>query len=300
MPGCCATRLTRSCPTSSSRRGAWPISSAGSGEAALAQAQEICLQLSALRTEVELRDQEWRAAQLAAGAAITAVLEQITVNTRLEATDPNGQPIDGVTLDVDYWSEGALGELRDRAAALADRVADRDDPPALAELRAILERDAPQLDEQLTAIVGQAGARQFASQVRVNLAELVVSTLEDSTGFVWADDQATYAGEDPRRAFYSKLVHADDSEIVVEVSPDETGGSCVLRILSYDAGVPDEEERVRRVHAIVASLKDSGLQVGDPAAEAARPDPALADLDRVRRQVPAPRLAAAPAERGRG
>lgn len=260
--------------------------SAGLGEAALAQAQDLYLQLSALRAEVEFRHQEWQAARIAASTAVTALLEQIRVNSSLEVTGTDGKLIDGVTLDVDYWSEGELTELRARATAIADRVGGPADPVDLAELRTIVQRDAPQLDEQLTAIVGRAGARQFSSQVRVNLAELVVTTLEDTTGFVWEQGQATYAGQDPRRAFYSKLVHPDDSEIVVEVSPDEAGESCVLRILSFDSGTPDEEERVRRVHAIAAGLRNRGLQVGDPAAEADLPDPAFADFDGLRQAVP--------------
>jgi|GEM_PF-3277732 len=259
---------------------------AGLGEAALAQAQELYLQLSALRAEVEFRHQEWQAARIAANTAVTALLEQIRVNSTLEVAGTDGKLIDGVTLDVDFWSEGELAELETRVAALAELVAAQADPPDLAELRTIVQRDAPQLDEQLTAIVGRAGARQFASQVRVNLAELVVATLENTTGFVWEQGQATYAGEDPRRAFYSKLIHPDDSEIVVEVSPDEAGESCVLRILSFDSGIPDEEERVRRVHAIASDLRSSGLKVSDPAAEAELPDPALTDFDGLRQRVP--------------
>lgn len=259
----------------------------GLGETALAQAQEIYMQLAELRTEVELRYQEWQAAQVAASAAVTALVEQIKINSSLEVTGTDGKLMDGVTLDVDFWSEGELAELRARVDQLSSRVTDEADPPDLPELRVIVQREVPQLDEQLTAIVGRAGARQFASQVRVNLAETVVTTLERTTGYAWEPGQATYAGEDPRRAFFSKLVAPDDSEIVVEVAPDEDGESCVLRILSFDAGEPNEEARVERVHAIAASLRDQGLKVGDPAAEADLPDPALKDFDRLRQPVQA-------------
>jgi hypothetical protein len=262
---------------------------AGAAEAALGQGQELCLRLDELRAEVEMRDQEWRGAQVAAAAATTLLLEQIRLNTTLAVTDAHGEPIDGVTLDVDYWSEGELAELRAQAEVLAGRAAAQDDPATLAKLRAIIEQDAPELDGRLTKIVGQAGARQFASQVRVNLAELVVGTLEDTTGYVWEEGQATYAAEDPRRAFYSKLRHLDSSEIVVEVAPGEDGQSCVLRLLSFDTGTPDEEERVRRAHVIADRLRGEGLEVGGPAAEQAEPDPALADLDGLRLRVSEPR-----------
>ena len=261
--------------------------SQGRGEAALAQAQEIYLQLSELRAEVELRDQEWQAARLVAGEAVTLLQEQINVNTTPDAVDENGEKIDGYQLDVNFWSEGELAKLSQTVAGLAARLNDTASPPSVAELREITDQAArgAELDEKLTGIVAVAHARQIASQVRANLAELVVSTLEESAGYTWEEGQAIYAGGDQRRAFYSKLRHLDDSEIVVEVAPDETGKSCTLRILSYDAGLPDEEERVRRAHAVADSLRAHGLQAGLPAADMEQADPRLTDFDALRRQA---------------
>jgi hypothetical protein len=261
--------------------------SQGRGEAALAQAQEIYLQLSELRAEVELRDQEWQAARLMAGRAVTLLQQQISVNTTPDAVDENGEKIDGYQLNVDFWSEGQLAELSQAAAELAARLTDMGRPPSVAELREITGRAAQggELDEKLTGIVSVAQARQIASQVRANLAELVVNTLEETAGYSWEEGQAIYAGSDERRAFYSKLRHLDDSEIVVEVTPDETGKSCTLRILSYDVGLPDEEERVRRAHAVADSLRAHGLQAGLPAADMEQPDPRLTDFDALRKQA---------------
>lgn len=254
----------------------------GFGESALSQAQDIFMNLDDLRAEVELRDQEWQVAHVAASSAVTVLTEQIRLNTSPDVIDEDGSPIEGAALDVDFWSEGQLAELRAEAAALADRVAAEDDPPTQADLRQIVEKDIPELDARLTEVVACAQARLWASQVRVNLAELVVTTLEETTGYSWEEGQAIYAHDDQRRAFYSKLRHADDSEIVVEVSPDENGQSCVLRILSYDKDTPDEEERVRRAHAVVASLREQGLEVGVPTAERDEPDIGLTDFERLR------------------
>lgn len=251
----------------------------GLGEAALAQTQELYLSLGELRADVELRDAEWRAAHLAALSAVTALVEQVRYSAVMQVSDEET----GVTaeLDVDFWSEGELAALETEARALEDRVNEDAAPLTAAELRAVAERDVAALDRRLTEIVTKARTRQWASQIRVNLAEMVVDALEETTGYTWQGD-ATYAGEDQRGAFYSKLRHPDDSEIVVEVAPDETGDSCVLRILSFESGTPDESERVRRVHAIADSLRERGLQTGTPAADPAPPDRALTDFDRLR------------------
>jgi hypothetical protein len=267
----------------------------GFGESALSQAQTLFMDLGDLRAEVELRDQEWQVAQVAASSAITVLQEQIRLSTRPEVIGEDGSPVEGATLDVDFWSEGELADLRVAAEALAGRVTAEDNPPTLADLRQMTDRDVPELDGRLTEIVARAQARLWASQVRANLAELVVTTLEESTGYSWEEGQALYASGDQRRAFYSKLRHLDDSEIVVEVAPDEDGKSCVLRILSYDRGLPDEEERVRRAHAVVDRLREQGLEVGVPTAEAEAPDPGLTDFDRLRQPVKQERRATATA-----
>ncbi|HEX3965063.1 MAG TPA: hypothetical protein VHZ03_51880 [Trebonia sp.] len=264
----------------------------GLGEAALVQAQDAYLQLSELRAEVELRHTEWQAARLDAGNAVTLLEQQISLSANPDAVDENGEKIEGYTLDVDFWSEGELSRLREAATGLATRLADEGNPPSAAELRQIAGQAGGELDERLTSILVTAQARQVASQARANLAELVVTTLEETAGYTWEEGHAIYAEDDQRRAFYAKLHHLDDSEIVVEVSPDESGESCTLRILSYDAGLPDEEERVRRAHAVHDSLRAHGLQAGLPAADMEYPDPQLADFDSLRAPTPASRVRA--------
>ena len=59
-----------------------------------------------------------------------------------------------------------------------------------------------------------------------------------------------------------------------------------------DKGVPDEEERVRRAHAVVDSLRAQGLEVGAPTAEREEPDPRLTDFDRLRQPARQARQAA--------
>jgi hypothetical protein len=255
------------------------------GEAALAQAQEVYLQLSELRAEVELRDREWQEAWLAADGAVTMLREQIRVNATPPALDETGTAVEGFTLDVDYWSEGELARLAETAARLTATVTDPAGTASAAELRHIAAHEVPELDRALTDVVAHAQARQLASQVRANVAELVVTALEEATGYAWEEGQALYANGDQRRAFYSKLKHLDDSEIVIEVAPEDNGESCVLRIISYDTGTPDDEERVRRAHAVAATLREHGLQAGLPAADGQEPDPRLADFDALRRPL---------------
>jgi hypothetical protein len=114
----------------------------------------------------------------------------------------------------------------------------------------------------------------------VNVASHVVDVLEQTTPYD-LDGEPVFAGEDQRGAFYSKLRSADDSEIVIEVAPDDTGKSCVIRVLSYESGPPNEYLRGARARAIAASLGAEGL-AGTAAADPGEPEPVYRDFARLR------------------
>jgi hypothetical protein len=252
------------------------------GEAALATAQPLLLDLNDLRSEIQLRDAEWRAARLTAVTVVTALIQQISASEHIGFVhDELGLSAD---LDVDFWSEGELSKIRAQADELSARLADEANPPSLADLAEISERTVVSLDEDLSSAITLAQARQWASQVRINVASQVVDVLEQTTPYD-LDGDPIFAGDDQRAAFYSKLRSPDDSEIVVEVAPDETGKSCVIRVLSYEAGTPDDYLRVARARAIAAALGAEGLS-GTPNTEPGEPDPVYKDFAGLRQQSP--------------
>lgn len=252
----------------------------GTAEAALSTAQELYLDLGDLRAEVQLKEAEWRAAHLTAVTVVTTLVERISGSEQIELVD--GEAGISAHLDVEFWSDGELSKIKAEAGQLSARLADEAHPPPLAELAEISERTAVSLDKSLSEAIAMAQSRQWASQVRVNVAEHVVNVLEENTGYD-LEGEPIFAGDDQRAAFYSKLRSADDSEIVVEVAPDETGKSCVIRVLSYETGTPNEYIRRARARAIATSLGTQGL-AGTPAAEPGEPDPVFKDFARLRQR----------------
>lgn len=251
----------------------------GDSQAALSTARTVDQQLAQLRVEVEFKDARWRAAHLLALDEVTRLLGQIQGNARLDVGDVS----EPAQLDVDFWSDGRLAALRGDAEALLARVNETTQPLSQLELERIAEHDVVALNERLTGIVTNAIGRQYVSQARVNLAEMVVGALEETAGYVWQDGDATYAGGDEREAFYAKLRNPtnEGDEIVVEVSPDANGTSNVLRVLSYETS-PDENGRRTRARALARGLSERGLRVGDVTDEPGEPDPALTDFTRLR------------------
>ncbi|QXJ22434.1 hypothetical protein AGRA3207_003430 [Actinomadura graeca] len=260
---------------------------AGLAAESLSLLQETFLDLAELRADLVLLDQEWQAARLAALDALTVVAERIRFSARLPAPDERGEPIDGLSFDVDHWSGGGLAALR---ADLEERTGEVGDgsPLGTGELREIVRRDAPELERRLEETVARATAALLASQARVNVAEQVVDAVEHATGFAWTEN--AYAGDDQRAAFYSKLRHLNDNEIVIEVAhedgdEDDGPGTLAVRILSYDRDTASEEELAERAREIATSLRERGLPVGEPTEEAPRPDPALTDFAALRTEA---------------
>ncbi len=233
-----------------------------------------------------LRDREWRAELLAARRALSRQLTLIEHDAELEVRDEDDRVLDDVRLDVDFWTDGALARLRGDVEAALAALGEGELPMDVAGLRDVVERRAPEFEERLLDLVEQARLEQLASQVRVNLADAVVETLDHRGGYVFVD--GTYSGDDQRQAFFAKLVHQDGSEIVVDVSPEAPGsGGCVLRLLSYDRGHASEEDRVDRARAIAVELRGQGLDVDEPEAEPGEPDPEYRDLEAIRhRELP--------------
>lgn len=258
----------------------------GQSQAALAVAQETYHDLSELRLEIELRDREWTGLHTLAYEALLRIDGLAEEN----AHQPIHEGEAAHDLDVDYWAEGALSKLQSDVAELLSKVNDTAAPLSADELRDLTEVQVPELEQRLSDVVQRAQLRLLASQLRVNVADVVAQTLDQIAGYQVEDH--TYESQDNRRAFLAKLKHDNENEIVVSVAPaTDESGQCVLRLLSYDYDTVDESELEQRAHAVTQELRAQGLEASDQGCEAGEPDRALLDFDGVRR---APALEAAP------
>jgi hypothetical protein len=185
---------------------------------------------------------------------------------------PDGRELVGSTGDVDHWARGELAVLRTKLADAERAVRADDSPMSLDDLRRVVETSAPEYARRLDDLVEEAEQRLVASQLRVNVAQEVVDTLDRVGGYLFVSGR--YESEDFREAYYTRLDHPNGNKIVVEVAPDDGGplGSTV-RILSYDRDVGSEDLRRARARDIADALRRRGLAVPDPVAEPGEPDP---------------------------
>ncbi|SFY23102.1 hypothetical protein [Streptomyces atratus] len=248
----------------------------GRFDAALAMAQDTYHSLSELRAETEQRELARCTARMEAIDALTTVEKEIEGSLSRPVLDPDGVPVDGSTVDVDYWSRGGLGLLREETANGLARA--RDDRTGTDELRLLRAQEAPRLEEALGDTVERACLRHLASQTRVNLADAVVQALGRTAYYEFVDGE--YRGSDPRGTYYAKLAHENGNEIVLAISqtgPDS--GRHVVQVLSYDHDITAEAQLQERAEAISRALADEGHPVsGAPASEPGAPDRKLLDI----------------------
>lgn len=255
----------------------------GMSEAALTQSQSAYQELSDLRLELERLEREWHLWRSAALESAREMLELARRNRQCKAVDLEGKELD-LGVEVDWWTEGKLSALEEELNRLLARIQDESSFISTEEFRHIVEQTIPQMQERLEQVIREARLAVLGSQLRANVADLVVQALEEQ-GFQLED--GTYEGEDQRRGFVAKVRHLDGSEVVVVVAPKEGDpAQNDLQIHSFDVAQRSEHELRARARELARALQSKGLQVGEPqAVGAAQPDPAVRDIEQVRKRT---------------
>jgi len=228
----------------------------GVPEAGLMTAQQAYTRLSEMRVELERLEAEWQVLYCSAWEGTCNLHALVNENQVVEAVDLDGAPL-GIDLDVNYWTEGALTHLFADIDNLFDRLEDTTHRPVINQLREVLNQQLPALQGALEDTVFNARIAAINSQLRINIADLVVQALQEQ-GFSLED--ASYQGVDMRQSYAARLINLEGSEVEVQVAPCGLGlGENELHLRSYDEKVRTEHELLQRWREINQSLARRGL-----------------------------------------
>ena len=266
--------------------------SRNAAQAALALAQTAAFELADLQAELQMKEQEWQGWRASAERDLAKLLGLAESNRSTGIFDLKGNKLKG-SFDVDYWSQGGLSALAGRARQMAATLNDSVPPLPTADLRRMVEEAVPAMEKELDEAVLQARAAILGSQLRVNIADLIVGALEEQ-GFGLEDGTATYEGQDARNRYLAKVLHEDGGEVTVCVEPVEgKPDQNTVRIESYDADHLSPQELDARKDEIAQALRAQGLEMGQMH-EGGRPDPKLRDLKPLAQPAPQPQAQAQP------
>ncbi len=184
------------------------------------------------------------------------VHQRIVDQQGVQAMDVDGNELPE-RIDTSFWTDGAYAHLLDqtRQACLVLESLESPDLNELAEWR----EEIAILHDRGLELVTQARLAVLASQLRFNVAQIVVQALETQGFYLEA---ASYQQNDYRGSFCAQTRNLAGNEVVITIDPDpglEEGGR--LRIDSVDSSLVTEHELRLRTKEIYAAIQSYGVSV---------------------------------------
>jgi hypothetical protein len=236
----------------------------GMPEAALLNAQQTYSHLSELRGELERKQNEWTVLYQASLLTARRFYAMLANCQSLPALDTDGNELP-YEIDVDFWCGRKLSRLTEKTRNVLQQLEKNQAILDADALNQLIQTDFPASQEELDRLVVDARLAALNSQVRINIADLVVQALEQQ-GFVLQESK--YSNNDQRKAFSARVQNLEGSEVVIQVMPvPGDAGKNELQLHSLDKDQRTEHELRQRSSEISRTLNDYGLVVGAITAE---------------------------------
>jgi len=231
----------------------------GLAESAIISLQQSYFTLSDMHQQLEKLQNEWQMMVFTNWETANQILAIAESSDFVQAVDLDGNPLP-FEINIGYWSDGALERLIEKLNAFLDDLVNPQIAMSLETLHAWREKDLPSFYKELEDIVLDARIQAINSQLRINIADLVVCALSQQ-GFHLED--AEYRASDERQAYTARLTTLDGSEVIVMVEPKGSDlGENELQLRSLDREQRTEHELQQRWTEISRSLTGYGLSVG--------------------------------------
>lgn len=228
-------------------------------ETALATGQQRYLDYRKLQLRIAERQAEWEAYLAEVRRLAEETSGAMAAAEGATYTFAEGDMSQEVPAQVDYWSEAAWTDFRNRLDGHLGRLGE---PEKLSteDLKKMLDEIAP-MEDELSDIVEQAKERLVQSQVRQNIAASILQSFE---GTHWKLDDSTYEHGDFRRGFHLKLKNPAQEEVVASVTPGETAdGDVISNVeINFFDRFNDEQLRQARLQDMYENMHAEGVQVG--------------------------------------
>ena len=238
---------------------------AGLYEAAIANAQQTYLALADLRLELEQKEQEWLLLYNAALGDVRSLLAEARASRQCEVEVGEGNEAEKFNLDVDYWTNGRLGQYEQQLNQIVETLQaaslqNNQSSLTTEQLKALTGRIAA-LQPTLGEIVEQARSVILSSQLRAEIADTVVEALA-SLGYTLVDPEtdAAYEGDDQRQAYLVKVKNLAGDEVVTVINPEKEFGANSVSINAFSQSIVDETAAQQNAQAIFDHLESAGVK----------------------------------------
>ena len=232
---------------------------AGMPEAAVALAQDAYVGLSDLRVQLEKLQTEHQALLQAAQEYLLRLEHAAHESFEVHAMDLLGNALPS-RIDVNFWSGGRLLRQTQEIEKMRAELAGRDARPSSETLERLLSTQLPEMEQRLMETVFRARLGVLSSQLRLNIADRVLSAL-GSQGYSLQDGY--YEGDDSRETYTAVLTAMDGGEILVRVNPiTDQAPQNELHLIAQDQQEKTQHEMRQRAQEVQRALLKSGMEVG--------------------------------------
>jgi hypothetical protein len=230
----------------------------GMFEAAIIQAQQASRSLTNLRSNLEELIQRTELIKAFIIEDGTRLILSIERNAFVNAIDLDGNEL-VYLVDIDYWSSGKLTQLKRRCIGLINQLNEDDHVLNFEEYDRIAEYILPQLEQSLADIIEEARIKVILSQIRYNIANIIIDNLSDQ-GFSVLE--AIYQDNDERKPYAVVSQNLEGSQVRIHINSGEKPGSYNLNIDCYEPEAYNRSELHHRSNRLLSSLQSSGLKIG--------------------------------------
>jgi len=226
-------------------------------ETALAASQQVYFALSNLRLHLESQQHHYNILLEVAGQNIEKLYLLASENRSLPGLDLDGNEMDTL-LDIDYWSSRKLSRLLNEIQGLARALDNNQDSLTTQELAHLIENEIPRLEHELEEIISRARLNALNSQLRINIADLVLQALE-TQGYRIEDAQ--YLNKDMRQEYQVTVENMEGNQVLVQVIPNQ-GYENELQMHSMNHTARTRHELQQQTREIGKALNYFGLSMG--------------------------------------
>ncbi len=233
---------------------------AGFHEASLISAQNAYRELYKARVKLYQLRSQYFALSNKLNQELELMEQELDLNKQVQVFDLQGNPLES-EIWVDDWVGGKLSLLQEEITSARDILDTTPSTPVVKKLRYLLQHALPEWHARLSDYVYQARSEVINSQLRMNIALLVIKSLA-SQGYRL--EQSQYAAEDMRLDYRAQLTDSEGSKILVQVEAiRDTPEKTELNIYTQDIDKRTPHEMKQRSIEIQNSLRRAGLHIGD-------------------------------------
>jgi hypothetical protein len=233
----------------------------GMPEACVSLAQQMYFVLSQLHHQLEKEANERLILTQTTWERLKLLEAHVQSSQWISAVDLEGNEV-ATQIEVNYWTDNRLTIFLEKIQENLDSLMQLNNDGNRDKLIHMIKEEIPHYEQEFIEILLKARYAVLSSQLRINIAELIVHSLNDQGFDV---EKAGYITGDMRTTFSTQLRDLEGNSVIVYVAPENSAEfENEIHLISLDKDQRTKHELFQRAHEVAQSLSDHGLNVGIP------------------------------------